>query len=389
MAEKLTEARVRSAEPPTDGRGQVILYDSEVRGFGLRVTKGGAKSFVLSYRNRVGRGHRFTIGAYPSWPVAAAREEARKLKREIGGGGDPLEAWREKREALTVDELADRYLSQHVEKKNRESSHKNNKALLDQWIKPEIGKLKVYEVRNQHLDRLHAKITAAGTPTRANRALAVVSKMMSLAVKWEMRADNPTRGVERNRENKRTRYLTPEELGRLIRAIGEHEDEVSANAIRLLILTGARSGEVMGAKVGNFDLKARIWTKPGATTKQRTEHRVPLSAPAISLIEEAVEGRRRTDPLFPGLTRRKLRVFWDDVCVAAKIEDVRIHDLRHAFASFLVSAGLSLPVIGALLGHTTPTTTARYAHLLDNPLRDATERVGTLWTDALQPKRLT
>jgi integrase len=219
--------------------------------------------------------------------------------------------------------------------------------------------------------------------------------MFSLAVKWELRSDNPIKGIERNAEEKRKRYLKPEELQRLTRALAEEKNEQAANAVRLLLLTGARRGEVLGATWDQFDLAAGTWVKPGATTKQKTEHRVPLSAPTLQLLA-AMRQRAKTPFLFPAGDgpMRDLKKHWTRICRAAGLAEqvekkrggkrwqasVRVHDLRHSYASILASAGLSLPVIGALLGHTQPSTTARYAHLFDDPLRQATERVGAIVT---------
>ena len=220
-------------------------------------------------------------------------------------------------------------------------------------------------------------------PTHANRTLAVLSRMFSLAVRWGMREDNPCEGVERNQERKRTRYLTGAEMTRLSGALAALPDQGAANAVRLLLLTGARRGELLAAKWTDIDLDSEQpkWTKPGATTKQKTEHRVPLSSPAGRLLVE-MRAVAESEWLFPALLgdghRGHINAAWETLRKAAKLPDVRLHDLRHSFASIAASSGLSLPVIGALLGHTTPVTTARYAHLFDDPLREATERVGAI-----------
>jgi integrase len=155
----------------------------------------------------------------------------------------------------------------------------------------------------------------------------------------------------------------------------------AANIFRLLLLTGARRGEVLSAKWADLDLAAGVWVKPGATTKQKTLHRVPLSAPARQLLADLHRGRGRSEYVFPGRLsghRVELKGNWAAIRKATKLNDLHIHDLRHSYASQLVSAGFSLPSIGALLGHTQPATTHRYAHLQDDPLRAATERVGAI-----------
>jgi integrase len=183
--------------------------------------------------------------------------------------------------------------------------------------------------------------------------------------------------VHRNPETKRKRYLSPAEIARLTAALAECTSQPAANAIRLLMFTGARRTEVCAARWEQFDLEAGTWTKPGATTKQKTDHHVPLSAPALQLLNAM--GPKPKGYLFPGRDGDgylNIRTSWESVRKAAGLEDVHLHDLRHSFASILVSSGASLPLIGALLGHSNPATTHRYAHLAIDPLREAAERVG-------------
>jgi integrase len=209
--------------------------------------------------------------------------------------------------------------------------------------------------------------------------------MFGLAIRWGWRSDNPAKGIERNPEEKRHRYLAGDELGRLTAALAEHEDQQAANIIRLLLLTGARRGEVQAAKWEQLDLTAGVWVKPGSTTKQKTLHRVPLSGPARQLLADLrVKAAKDAQYVFPGRGgeghRIEIKGDWAAICKAANISAARMHDLRHTYASVLASAGLSLPVIGALLGHSQPATTARYSHLFDDPLRVATERAADLIT---------
>jgi integrase len=308
----------------------------------------------------------------------------------------------------------------------------------------------VAEIDFTDVDALHRKITnqgarkkGRGSPYTANRVMAIVSKMFALAIKWKMRSPadgNPVKGLERNAEVKRRRYLDGPELAALLAALGErdeaarlrgHRSDRTSDVARLLLLTGARRGELLTARWGQFNLRGGTWTKPASMTKQRAEHTIPLSAPARQLLAE-MRARLPRPPgdgelVFPsrrGATQTEIKNSWtkiterasviwfaarpeepdgelvadlarslgrdptlretEDAAEAIGIElpvglrDLRVHDLRHSYASFLASAGLSLPTIGALLGHSQPATTARYAHLLDDPLRQATERVGQI-----------
>src|SRR5262245_59405964 len=375
MAQRLTDKVARALPvPPT---GNKVTYDAETAGFGLRVTSAGARSFVLNYRVRAtGQERRYTIGSFPDWSVAAAREKARELRRRVDDGGDPLGELALERGAPTVADLAQRFLEEHVARLRRHT-RADYEALVRNEILPALGRLKVARVAFEDIERLHAKMTARA-PIRANRAIAVINTMFNLAVRWRMRQDNPTRGVRRNREHQRRRYLSQDELARLMKVLAEYADRRSADVVRLLLLTGARRGEVLAARWDQF--QDDVWIKPHSLTKQAREHRVPLSAPARQLLDHLRKGA--TSPwVFPGRGGGHLtdiKPHWSAICKTAGITGLRIHDTRHSYASQLVSAGFSLPTIGALLGHHTPTTTHRYAHLMDDPLRKATETVGAI-----------
>ena len=368
--------------------GNRIKYDARnpkgndwTPGLGLRVTAGGHRSFIFNYRTKSGRARRLTIGSPPAWSIGAAREEARSLKRLVDQGHDPLAGLKADRDAPTVSDLCQRFEDEYIPKK-REATQTEYKSMMKNKIKPELGSLKVSDVTYSDVDRLHRKLTKLGHPYRANRTIAVLSKMFSLAIKWQYRSDNPAKGIERNQEQKRERYLSGDELVRLSKALAKHKEKNTANIIRLLLLTGARSGEMMAARWNDFDLENGVWTKPGSTTKQKTFHRVPLSAPARQILSVMrKDAKDDAEFLFAGrgsAHRVDLKKAWPAICKAAGLSNARVHDLRHTYASILASAGQSLPIIGALLGHSQPATTARYAHLLDDPLRQATERVGSL-----------
>ncbi|TGT42628.1 site-specific integrase [Mesorhizobium sp. M8A.F.Ca.ET.165.01.1.1] len=393
MATKLTDTIVDTLALPATGNK--ITYDEGVKGFGIRVTAAGARSFILNYRTRSGLERRYTIGSRPDWKTIPAREEAKNLKKQIDVGADPMGVVAASRDAKTVADLCGRFETEHLSKK-RDTTARDYRALIKNHILPALKSKKVAEVEFTDIDSLHRKISKTA-PYLANRTVAVLSKMFGLAIKWRWRTDNPAKGIERNDEQKRHRYLSPAELAKLTEALAKQEDQQAANIIRLLLLTGARRGEVQAAKWEQFDLTEGVWTKPGSTTKQKTMHRVPLSAPARLLLTELRE-KAKDDAVyvFPGRGadhRVEIKNEWRDVCIAAGIvtaetvgekvvvtPSARIHDLRHTYASVLASAGLSLPIIGALLGHSQPATTARYSHLMDDPLRQATERVGAIMT---------
>lgn len=384
---KLTDALVVALTPPATGNR--IRPHGELPGFGVRVTSAGAKAFVLRYRNADGRDRTLTIGSSPSWTVGKAAEQAKSLRRKVDAGEDPLAERQGQRDAPTIADLCDRFTREHMGKL-RPSTAREYTAIIDKLILPELGRTKkVASLRHTDVDQMHRGI-GEHAPYRANRAVAVLSKMLSLATKWEWRSgDNPARGIERAPEQKRERFLSPREIAAMSEALNAHHETISANAIRLLLLTGARRGEVLSATWDQFDFNSGVWTKPYSGTKQKRDHRVPLSTPALKLLvnmqaEAAADGQRY---VFPGTNGHltEIKKSWASVCKAAGIEGARLHDLRHSFASVLASSGLSLPIIGQLLGHSQTATTARYAHLLDDPLRAATERAGEIITAAGKP----
>jgi integrase len=378
---KLTDHLLRQV--PTPERGNRITYDDAVKGFGVRVTSAGGRAFILNYRRKLdGRERRYTIGSFPDWGTTAAREEAKRLKRAIDGGADPVGEHEENRAAATMADLCARFERDYLPR-NRPSTQRVYRQQIRTDIMPAFGKMKVAAVTHADADGFHHRLSARA-PTDANRTIAVLSRMFNLAIRWGWRTDNPCKGVERNQENKRHRYLTGAEISRLSAALADLPDQAAANAVRLLLLTGARQGELLAAKWTDIDLDAGVWVKPASTTKQATLHRVPLSEAARGLLAEM---RKQADDdaewIFPargGGHRPHVNAAWIKVRSAAKLNGLHLHDLRHTFASTLASAGLSLPVIGALLGHSTPVTTHRYAHLFDDPLRAATERASAILT---------
>lgn len=380
MSERLTDRIVAKLIKPETGN--TVYFDSEVGGLAVRVTAGGSRSFVLCYRTRAGRQRRYTIGSFPDWTVTAARAEARELKRQIDQGGDPVGDRHSSREAPTMADLCQRFTDEHLPKR-RPMTASIYAAAMRHTILPRLGALKVADVAFADIDALHRKVTKTA-PYQANRIVAQLSKMFSLAIKWGWRTDNPCRGIEFNHEDRRERFLSAEELSRLAGALDQCRDRQAAAVIALVLLTGSRIGEALSMRWQDVDLNNGVWTKPSAHTKQKKSHRLPLSEPARALLVKLHAEASGADYVFPGIGRSghryEVKQAWKQICAIADIKGARVHDLRHTHASILVSAGYSLPIIGRLLGHTQPATTARYAHLMDDPLRLATEKAGVIIT---------
>ncbi len=399
MGTHLTERVVKAAEI---GTRKYVVFDQDCAGFGLCVYESGRKGFVLIYRMG-GQQKRFTIGTWPAWSVIAARKEAKALKREIDRGEDPLGSRRSARIAPTVKELAERYIEEHLPKLAKTNAS-DQISMLQKLVLPEWKGRMVADITPTDVDRLLTKIAAGRarpakpqptqkrrkplaparpTPVRANRAGEMIRKMFNLAVQWKMRPDNPAFAFRKRPETARDRFLTFDEIERLANALAIDEDQRAASIIRLCMLTGARLGEVRTATFDQFNLDLAIWTKQAAYTKQRRIHRVPISHEAVALIRLRRDIVPKGCPfLFPGDVPDQpvgdSKRFWPKMQKVAEIPDVRIHDLRHTFASLLVSGGASLEMIGRLLGHTQIGTTQRYAHLIDAPLRAGVNAVGEM-----------
>ncbi len=386
MREKLSD-RFAATVAPTDKTERYFDVDPRSpRGLLLRVTSAGAKAWALRYRVADTRQAReLTIGDVSSWRIAQVRQRCHELRREIDAGGDPLGDREERREAATVAELVERFIIEAMPSRAPRTQAEYN-AMLRDWILPAIGNRKVEAVRREDIEKLHRKITETGKERRANSVKSLCSTIFAQAIVWRMRADNPTHGVKGNAEHGLERYLVPEEVTRLWKVLERwrSREPDSVDIVVLALLTGARRGELLGMRWDQLDLTTGIWTKPHPTTKQRQVHRTPLSQDALTVL------RRRKDVWSHDTTAHHADDFvfrdrgakthsnrferhWREIRAEAGLTDVRFHDLRHSFASHLAGAGLSLPTIGRMLGHTQPRTTARYAHLADEPLRVAAE----------------
>jgi integrase len=369
--------------------------DPKATGFGVRSYRGGGKSFFIDYRID-GLQRRFTIGPFPRWSVAAAREQAKELRKQIDRGIDPAGAKRERREAPTVQNLIDRYIADHLPTKAA-SRHYDDKSMLA-VVGDKLGRnTKVADVHGGDIADMHRRITESGRPVRANRILQVCSKMFSLSLvpragetlPWRNAVQgNPCKGIKKNHEEGRERFFSQTELAAITEALAKYPG-VAADCVRLVMLTGCRPAEALQARWPEFDGEPGYWCKPSAHTKQRKIHKLPLSPAAIELVDR-LRKERKGEWVFPGdKPGEHLAALWHVWHFVRKEtglgKDARAYDLRHTFASVGAGGGLSLPIIGRLLGHTQPRTTQRYAHLADDPLREAAEKITTVITGAGKP----
>jgi integrase len=370
--------------------------DPKASGFGVRLYPGGGKSFFIDYRIN-GRQRRHTIGPYPRWSADAAREEARELRKRIDRGFDPAGDKRQKREAPTVQDLVDRYVQDHVPRKALNASRLRDEHRMLAAIAARLGKhTKVVDVHGGDIADMHRKMSEANGPVRANRMLAIAGKMFAMSLvpragethPWRNAMQgNPCRGIERNHEEGRERFFSQAGLAAISDALNECRNHgTAADCIRLIMTTGARPCEAMKAQWSEFD-EPGYWIRPSAHVKTRKTLKLPLNPPAIELIDRLRKKQGKSPHVFPGKVPGQpvvtLYHCWRDVKRRAGLEPgARIYDLRHSFASLGAAGGMSLLIIGKLLGHSESSTTQRYSHLSDDPLREATNKIGNAIANA-------
>lgn len=390
-----------------------ILWDTKLRGFGVAAFRNGGKFYLVQYRQH-GRSRRSRIGEHGKITPDEARTLAKAMLGDATTGADPIEERRKARAVPTFANIADEFLRLHVTAKRKVRTADEYARILKSDVYPTLGSKRIVDVRRADVARMHAGL--AIKPYQANRAVALVSAIWNWAAKRDevSFADNPAKGLERFEERSRERFLTSEELARLGEVLREAEtvglpysvDETKTNAkhapkaenrrtkldpfavaaIRLLILTGARLREILDAQWLQVDFERGVLFLADSKTGRKP---IYLSAAALEVL--ASIPRMKGNPHIiagssEGEPRADLKRPWGAIRKAAGLDGVRIHDLRHSFASFGAGASLGLPIIGKLLGHSQPQTTARYAHLDADPLRRAANTIGNTIAGAMAGK---
>jgi integrase len=364
-----------------------VAWDADLPGFGVRVRASGVKSYIVFYRAGSGRNapkRKLTIGPVGKLTPDEARTLAKKALGQVANGSDPAAIKTEERKALIVSELADLFLSDHVEAKRKPGTAKHYRDIIERIVLPDLGTMKVDKVSFSDIARIHLKWKR--TPYQANRVLAVIASMYSFAAKRKFISNgfNPAHGLEKYAEEGRERFLSIEELERLGAAIREAEEAGiawavddskpsskhvpkdnrrtiigphAAGALRLLLFTGCRLREILHLKWENVDFERGLVFLPDSKTGKKT---VVLNAPALAVLNAlprvggfVIAGEAEDKP------RTDLKRPWAMVTKRANLEGLRIHDIRHSFASFGAGGGMGLPIVGKLLGHANATTTAR------------------------------
>jgi integrase len=407
---KLTKRVVDAAAPQND---RYFVWDSELKGFALRVSKGGTKTYILRYRPRgLGRAapRRFMVlGRHGAITPDEARAQAKTILGAVAVGQDPAQDRSQATKAMAAAELVEIFIAEHVRAKRKPRTAEGYAAVLNKYFVPKFGKRAAERISSTEIAQLHLSLRER--PYQANRLLAIVASMYGFAARRGIvpKDTNPVQGVERFRESSRERYLGADDLKRLgetlrlaerdgipwkldiSRSRSKHlvRDENQRTvfpsevilAFRLLLFTGARLREILNLEWRHVDLDRGLILLPDSKTGAKT---LVMSAPVADLLRHQV----RTGPyVIPGVNpdrpRSDLKKPWAAIQRHAGLEGVRIHDLRHTFASIGAGASLGLPIVGKLLGHSQPATTARYAHLDADPLRRASNLIGSHLAAAL------
>lgn len=386
MKKKLTKRAIDALEPQAK---DLFVWDTDLSGFGLKITPSGTRVYILQYRVAGIGVRRYTVGKHGTWTPDTARKEAVRLLGLVASGKDPAEAKQHGKDGLTFSAFSERYLKEYAVPHKKPRSAEEDRRNLHNHATPAIGSRRIDKVTRTDVAKLHHALRE--TPIAANRVLVLLHTIFSLAEAWGQRPDgsNPCKHIKKYKEQKRERFLSEQELARLGKVLAEKESTVHPSvtgAIRLLIFTGARLNEILTLQWNMVDLEQWSIRLPDSKTGAKTIH---LNPPALSVLSKLprIEGNPYVLPgVRAGSHMSNIHHAWFNIRDESKLPDLRIHDLRHSFASVGAGSGLGLPVIGALLGHTQAATTQRYAHLSADPLKQASDLIGEKIQAAMDSK---
>ena len=372
---RLTKSKIDALKYAGKDGSRDVRWDDAMPGFGLRINPSGRKTFVLSYRVH-GRKRLMTLGDYGTLTLEQARKKAMREKARILEGGDPLDLRHKNRQAQTIADLCDAYLTRHAVRKKSGSWDERR---IRQWLKPKWGSRQIRSLRRAEIAAEHARLGEA-LPYEANRRLALLRHMLNLARQWGMVDEtlaSPATAIPMHPERARERWLRADELPRLAEAIDQEQNTYIRSGLWLLLLTGMRKNEMLRAKWEHID-----WDRSElrlGETKGGRPHYVPLSPAAIAILQTIP--RQAGNPYIlvgakPGKHLRNIDEAWGRIRARAGIEDVRVHDLRRTAGSWLAQAGNSLHLVGSILGHRNLSTTQIYARLGQDVMHRALDEHG-------------
>lgn len=401
---KLTKRFIDTLKPTgTD----IVLWDDDLARFGVRVKPGGAMAYVVQYRNSAGRTRRLALGRVGVLTPEEARQSARRALAAVANGADPSADRHAQRADLTVAELIERYLTEGRASKpaKKASSWASDASNLRRHAIPLLGRKQLASLTPDDIQKFQRDVTEGktaadektrkrgraivkGGPAAAARATVVLSAMLQWAVSRKFRADNPGKGVNLNKPKRRERFLSGVELARLGEAFAKADRQAlnrsSLAILRLLVLTGARRNEIASLRWEHVDFERKALRLPDSKTDYKI---VPLGAPALTVLNG--QPHKKGSPwVFPAARGKGHHVgmpgVWRKLKAMAKLKDLRMHDLRHGFASIAVADGSSLYLVGKVLGHVQASTTQRYAHLQLDPVRAVADRTSRKLAGALK-----
>jgi integrase len=390
---RLTE-KVIDDVVPKPGK-QFTVWDTDLKGFGVRVSPAGTKTFVFCYRTPGGRWRWKTLGRAGTVTLDKARRLAKVDAGTVAARQDPLQPTDQARDGFTVKAISEKWIAALETAQRKATTRRNYQQALDAYILPTLGSVPIADLTSADAIRIHEKLRA--TPTQANRVLAALSALLGWSMKGNGRyrplGPNPCLGIEKYDEQKRSRYLTAAEYARVGKGLRKFALSPGIRtAIELLTLTGARPVEIASLQWAHVDLKQCALRLPDSKTGAKTIH---LSPAAVTVLKRWP--RQLGSPyVFPGTGRKDqgthlhpstLTHAWADLRETIGLADTRLYDLRHSYASVAMSEhGLSLPQIGAQLGHTQAATTARYSHLHDTVAKQHAAQIGGSIAAALRKR---
>ena len=391
---KLTKRFLDSVKLPKQEKKQTFYWDSQLPNFGIRVTVGGLVSYVIQYRNGQNKSRRLTFAKYPiGISPEVARKKARELLSMAALGDDPALEKQQARNTLTVGELVERYLEEHARPHKKERSIKEDERLLERHILKKFKSRSITEVTRADVTKFHNVMRSK--PYQANRCLALLKTMFNLAENWQLiePGANPCKFVKPFPEKNRERYLSQDELRRLGKALSiadrkKTESPAVIGALSLLLFTGCRLREILTLKWEYVDFENSRLNLPDSKVGARV---IYLNDEAVEVLIRLKSTVQNGQWVIPGQRNGKPMVNitkpWERIVKRAKITNLRLNDLRHTYASHGVKVGASIPLIGGLLGHTQSSTTERYAHLSDDPLRQTSDAIGESLSKAMEGVR--
>lgn len=377
-----TKAALDSLPLPATGK-RATYSDAKTTGMQIRVTANGIKTFSVFRRIKGGQPERVTLGRYPDMSIEQARTQAALINAAIEGGANPAQAKRAHKAELTFADLFEEYLERHA--KPTKLTWASDKQRYDQYVERPLGKIKLSKLTKARISEVHSRISRDGHPTVANRVLALISSALGRGVEWGRLTENPAKGIRRNRERSRDNFIKSDEMPRFFKAVSEEENTAVRDYVLLSLLTGARRANTLSMRWKDVSLKRREWRI--AVTKNGEPQTIPLGAEALEILTARKETAEKDAVfVFPGPGKNghlaEPRKGWLRILKRAKLSDLRIHDLRRTFGSWQVRTGASLAIIGKSLNHKHSQTTAIYARLDLDPVRQSMETATSAMLEA-------